>query len=594
MQTPRPFETHDRPGERRRRRDVRRPACQRARRDPVEPTRCSASSGLTTVPRPASAALNLHQQRLLEIARQLASRPRLVLLDEVMAGLNDTEIAGSIAMVRRIRAELGVTVIWVEHVMKAVINLAERVLVLNFGRLIADGSPHDVMRKPDVVEAYLGDRGLRDRMSVGRRSVIEPLLGRRVCRPAMPVRWWCTRSPSPSSPARRGDHRFQRRREDHVVPRHRRPCSGRDQGAVSFDGADITRLPTHRIARLGLAYVPAERHLFPAHVGRREPQPRRVPRADRDRDAEAVVFDVFPRLGERRRQPAGTLSGGEQQMLAVGRALMSTPRLLMLDEPTTVSRRGLAGEAYRALERSARPGSDARRRRAAGAAGAGASPAAAMSSRTAAFELSGHIGRAGGQPRRAARLPGHRVTGPSVDVHRRGDRREGGDPRRHRARPAVRPAGRRADVDLRPGRDPQPGPGTSRRARCHRHLGVDGQRMGCRSVAAAASASPRRRRSWSFIDLTLMRRRVPPGGRGASPDGPARSCSAWPSSIDGYLVWQYPIEQLALRIGGRRRAGPGRRHDPRHPAGVRRSRSPRASCSSCSSVRRRWAAACDR
>jgi branched-chain amino acid transport system ATP-binding protein len=105
-------------------------------------------------------ALNLHEQRFLEIARQLAGRPRLVLLDEVMAGLNDTEIASSIAMVRRIRAEWGVTVIWVEHVMKAVISLAERILVLNFGRLIADGEPTAVMTEPAVVEAYLGDRGL--------------------------------------------------------------------------------------------------------------------------------------------------------------------------------------------------------------------------------------------------------------------------------------------------------------------------------------------------------------------------------------------------------------------------------------------------
>jgi branched-chain amino acid transport system ATP-binding protein len=103
-------------------------------------------------------SLNLHEQRLLEVARQLAGQPRLVLLDEVMAGLNDTELGTSINMVRRARAELGVTVIWVEHVMKAVMSLAERILVLNFGQLIADGPPADVMRLPDVVTAYLGER----------------------------------------------------------------------------------------------------------------------------------------------------------------------------------------------------------------------------------------------------------------------------------------------------------------------------------------------------------------------------------------------------------------------------------------------------
>jgi branched-chain amino acid transport system ATP-binding protein len=120
-------------------------------------------------------------------------------------------------------------------------------------------------------------------------------------------------------------------------------------GRVRFDGENITGRPTHRVARAGLAYVPAERHLFPgmsvrenlllgAYPGRPDPS------------ALQLVFDLFPRLEERRRQPAGSLSGGEQQMLAVGRALMSRPRLLMLDEPTTGLAPKLAKSAYEALQ----------------------------------------------------------------------------------------------------------------------------------------------------------------------------------------------------------------------------------------------------
>ena len=101
-------------------------------------------------------SLNLHQQRFLELAKALAGRPRVLLLDEVMAGLNETELAASVEIVRRVRDELGTTIVWVEHVMSAVIQLAERAIVLNFGEILTEGVPEDVMRHPDVVDAYLG------------------------------------------------------------------------------------------------------------------------------------------------------------------------------------------------------------------------------------------------------------------------------------------------------------------------------------------------------------------------------------------------------------------------------------------------------
>jgi ABC-type branched-subunit amino acid transport system ATPase component len=102
-------------------------------------------------------SLNLHEQRFLELARAMAGEPRLLVLDEVMAGLNEAELAASMEMVRSIRDELKVTIIWVEHVMKAVVSLAERTVVLNFGTVLAEGAPKEVMRQPAVVAAYLGE-----------------------------------------------------------------------------------------------------------------------------------------------------------------------------------------------------------------------------------------------------------------------------------------------------------------------------------------------------------------------------------------------------------------------------------------------------
>jgi branched-chain amino acid transport system permease protein len=101
-------------------------------------------------------SLNLHQQRFLEMAKALAGRPKVLLIDEVMAGLNDAELAASVEIVRNLRDKFGTAILWVEHVMSAVIQLAERAIVLNFGQVLAEGTPEVVMRDARVVDAYLG------------------------------------------------------------------------------------------------------------------------------------------------------------------------------------------------------------------------------------------------------------------------------------------------------------------------------------------------------------------------------------------------------------------------------------------------------
>jgi branched-chain amino acid transport system permease protein len=101
------------------------------------------------------ATLNLHQRKFLELARALASEPRLLLLDEVLSGLTPSEIADATRLVRVIR-DRGATVVFVEHIMRAVVALADRIVVLDAGQVMASGAPQDIMRHPDVVRRYLG------------------------------------------------------------------------------------------------------------------------------------------------------------------------------------------------------------------------------------------------------------------------------------------------------------------------------------------------------------------------------------------------------------------------------------------------------
>jgi branched-chain amino acid transport system ATP-binding protein len=102
-------------------------------------------------------SLTLGEQRRLELGRALAAKPKLMMLDEVMAGLNQTEISATLELLRKIKAERGLSLLVIEHVMKAMIQLCDRITVMDYGEKIAEGAPSEIVRDPAVISAYMGE-----------------------------------------------------------------------------------------------------------------------------------------------------------------------------------------------------------------------------------------------------------------------------------------------------------------------------------------------------------------------------------------------------------------------------------------------------
>jgi branched-chain amino acid transport system ATP-binding protein len=120
-----------------------------------EATRLLEFVGLSEMKAKPAKDLTLVNQKLLEVARGLATKPEVLLLDEIMAGLNQTEVAQAMALVTKIRAQ-GITILMVEHVMKAIMSICDRIIVLDHGEKIAEGTPQEIARSETVIKVYLG------------------------------------------------------------------------------------------------------------------------------------------------------------------------------------------------------------------------------------------------------------------------------------------------------------------------------------------------------------------------------------------------------------------------------------------------------
>ena len=303
----------------------------------------------------AAGTLPYGDQRRLEIARALALKPRLLILDEPAAGMNPSEKHGMRELIESLNKE-GLTILLIDHDMRLVMGVCTRVAVLNFGKKIADSTPEEVSTDAGVIKAYLGTGGEREVSSAPGASgvdesveVIEAGATSGVAaEPANAILEVRDLSVSYGAVnAVRGVSLRVGRGE--VVALIGANGAGKstilntlsglirpDSGSAVFDGLDLTSASASAIVRRGLVQVPEGREILARQTVLENLELATWGRRDRTavgKDIDAAM-KRFPILGERRAMRAATLSGGEQQMLAIARGLLAKPRLLLLDEPS--------------------------------------------------------------------------------------------------------------------------------------------------------------------------------------------------------------------------------------------------------------------
>jgi branched-chain amino acid transport system ATP-binding protein len=293
--------------------------------------------------------LSLGLVRMVEVARAVAMQPAYLLLDEPAAGLTAHEQDVLVAQVRElVRSGIGVMI--VEHNFGLLRKIATHLDVLNRGKVIARGSPDELAGNPLVIRAYLGEESADEHTELARPARIEDVGSKATAQPSAALT--CTGlavSYGKIQVCRGVDLTLERGEFLAVLGPNGagkssllrglaglRDGNRRCHGSIEFGGTSVIGMSAASRATAGLAFVPEGRgNIFPKLTVREnlELSLRLTPSADRARNLERV-HEVFPALSPLMGRPAGALSGGEQQMLAIGMALARDPAVLMLDEPT--------------------------------------------------------------------------------------------------------------------------------------------------------------------------------------------------------------------------------------------------------------------